>query len=295
MNKNFFSSYLLSWLIAIIAIGGIIAFAFQVFSVDITEAKMDLKEYKYHFVMIVENRESSFWKDVYKSAKEEGEKNGALIELLGENILDEYSVSELLEIAIYQKVDGILLEPSLEENMEKLINRAVEKGIPVVTLMSDVQTSKRQTFVGISKYNLGEKYGEKLIEIITEKDDATEGNAQKEKNVIVLEPNRDTNNNNEQIYAGIISTVKIPKVELISLEINNVSVFGSEEYIRNIIMETSVKADIIVCVDLIQTESSCQAVIDFNKVGEIRILGYFVSDMVLDAIEIGRASCRERV
>ncbi len=292
MKKKFFSSYLLSWIIAIIAIGSIIAFSFQAFRIENAEALIDTKEYKYHFVMIVENRESTFWQDVYLSAKAEGEKNGALVELIGDNISEEYSVSELLEIAIYQEVDGILLEPSSEENMEELINTAVEKGIPVVTLMNDIQTSKRQTFVGISKYNLGEKYGNELLRILNEDSENNLETKDESINIVVLEANRDANSNgvnynNEQIYAGIISTVHIPNVNIISMEINNVSAFGAEEYIRNLIMETSIKADVIVCVNLTQTESTCQAVIDFNKVGETRILGYFVSDTVLDAIETG--------
>lgn len=71
------------------------------------------------------------------------------------------------------------------------------------------------------------------------------------------------------------------------MEINTISAFGTEEYIRNLIMEITGNMNVIVCVDLIQTESTCQAVVDFNKVGEIRIVGYYVSDIVLDAIETG--------
>ena len=286
MHNNFFRSYLLSWAIVIVVIGGIIAFAFHAYSVDEVETAKDLEEYKYHFVMIVENRESAFWQDVYKSAKEQGEKNGAYVELLGENISDTYSVSELLEIAIYQKVDGIILEPSQETGMEDLIDKAVEQGIPVVTLMSDVPSSKRQTFVGISNYNLGEKYGQELVGML-ENSDTTVAEKEAEKSIIVLEPLRNENRNNGQTYAGVKSAINIPNVTVNSLEINTISAFGTEEYIRNLIMEISGQADVIVCVDLVQTESTCQAVVDFNKVGEIRILGYFVSDIVLDAIETG--------
>lgn len=286
MNKRVFSTYILVWIIVIIAIGGIIFFSFRTFDVDEIENAEDMKQYDYHFVMIVEDADSPFWRDVYQNAKEEGEKNGALVELLGENIKEDYSVSELLEIAIYQKVDGILLEPSLEENIEELINTAVEEEIPVVTLMSDVHTSNRQTFVGISKYNLGEKYGEEIVKIINEELESEE-QMNGELNVVFLEPRRDIYSQNEQIFSGIIRTVDIPNINLKSIEVNNVSVFGSEEFIRNIMMETSEKVDIAVCVDMVQTESTLQAVIDFNKVGDIRIVGYFVSDTILDAIETG--------
>lgn len=286
MKKRFFSTYILIWLVVILAIGGIILFSFRAFDVENIEGAEELKTYDYHFVMIVEDTESPFWKAVYDSAKEEGEKNGALVEMLGENINEDYSVSELLEIAIYQKVDGILLAPSLEENIEELINEAVDQDIPVVTLMSDVHTSNRQTFVGISKYNLGEKYGEELVRVIND-DISKEDETDEAVNVVFLEPKRDVYSQNEQIFSGIIRTVDIPNVNLKSIEVNNVSVFGSEEFIRNIMMETSEKVDVVVCVDMTQTESTLQAVIDFNKVGDIRIIGYFVSETILDAIEKG--------
>ena len=44
------------------------------------------------------------------------------------------------------------------------INEAVQKGIPVVTVMGDAVHSKRQSFVGVSDYQLGSAYGEKVAE-----------------------------------------------------------------------------------------------------------------------------------
>ncbi len=292
MKKLLFNSIFIIWMITILLIAGILVFVFQVFNIENTDSIRSLTEYKYHFVLIVENEEDPFWQEVYSSMKEKGEENGAYVELLGDNISDEYSLSELMEIAIYEKVDGIMIEPSREDSMGSLIDQAKAAGIPVVTLMSDVQSSSRQTFVGISKYNLGEKYGEEILKIYSDLEKNTDLsedlNPESPFQVVVLEPNRDESvDGNEQIYAGIKSVVNESNIQINSIELDTVSAFGSEEYIRNIIMGTSINPDVIVCVNLVQTESTCQATIDFNKVGEIHIIGYFLSNTVIDAIDKG--------
>ena len=47
-----------------------------------------------------------------------------------------------------------------------MINEAVEKGIPVVTLINDNTQSARCSFVGLGGYNIGREYGSQITEII---------------------------------------------------------------------------------------------------------------------------------
>lgn len=59
------------------------------------------------------------------------------------------------------------LQYSGEDGLEDKIDEAVADGIPVVTLMNDAVHSKRQTFVGVSDYQLGSAYGEKVADYVT--------------------------------------------------------------------------------------------------------------------------------
>lgn len=56
-----------------------------------------------------------------------------------------------------------------EPALEPIINKAVESGIPVVTVDADLPNSKRIAFVGTGNYDAGYEGGTKLAELIGEK------------------------------------------------------------------------------------------------------------------------------
>ena len=66
-------------------------------------------KYDKYYAMITSDRELDFWQSVYKGAFEEGVKKGVYVEMMGENLSDDYSETELMEIAIASKVDGIIV------------------------------------------------------------------------------------------------------------------------------------------------------------------------------------------
>ena len=41
----------------------------------------------------------------------------------------------------------------------------------------------------------------------------------------------------------------------------------------------------MICLDKISTTSACQAAVDFNKVGEVKIIGCYSSNTILEAIQ----------
>ena len=66
--------------------------------------------------------------------------------------------------------------------------------------------------------------------------------------------------------------------------VENKGAFDAEESIRDIFMEEQLP-DVIICLDEISTSCVYQAVVDYNKVGEIDIIGYYDSESILRAIE----------
>src|ERR1035438_3956613 len=55
---------------------------------------------------------------------------------------------EELEALIARKVSGIILFPANSENLAPTVNRAAARGIPVITLFSDVKDCRRLTLIG---------------------------------------------------------------------------------------------------------------------------------------------------
>jgi len=73
-----------------------------------------------------------------------------------------------LELAIARKPGGLVVV-GFEESLTPTVNRAVEAGIPVVTVDSDLPTSKRCAFVGTGNHRAGYTGGMKMAEILNGK------------------------------------------------------------------------------------------------------------------------------
>jgi ribose transport system substrate-binding protein len=235
---------------------------------------VDYKEYESHYVIISEEADAPFWEAIYQGALEKGKDQNGYIEKIGGNLSIDYTLRDLMKIAIASKVDGIILEPNGEEDIVELINEADDAGIPVITVIKDVP-SKRKSFVGINSYNEGQAYAKQVVQIIDEG---------KHKITVLL--NSDISNTSQNvIYSSILEIVGQRKVEIKTAIVNTQSTFSSEEDIRNIIMDKENPPDVLVCLTAVDTRCAYQAVVDYNKVGEIDIIGYYDSDIILRAIE----------
>ena len=246
------------------------------------------KTYSHYYVMITNNRKSSFWQSVYEGAKAEALKENSFIEMLGNNLSEEYSAEELMQIAIDSEVDGIILEANESNEMEVLINKANAAGIPVITALGDNNTSARKSFVGVNSYNLGMTYGEQVCEIenitsnIASDIDGT--------TVLVLMNTNADDTSQNIIFTGIQDAIKnsASKSSIINIEavaISNDGAFAAEESIRDIFINQDNVPDIIICMNELNTTCVYQAVVDYNKVGKINIIGYYDSETICRAIE----------
>ena len=131
--------------------------------------KDEANEYEKYYVMITDDNKSDFWKSVYRGAFAAAKEDNIYIDLLGENFSTKYRTEELMKIATASRVDGIILYANESNEMTKLIDEAVEEGIPVVTLYGDNTRSKRLSYVGIGGYAMGREYAKQINNIIQEK------------------------------------------------------------------------------------------------------------------------------
>jgi len=72
---------------------------------------------------------------------------------------------QAIDLAVARKPGGIMVI-GFEESLNDAVNKAVDAGIPVVTLDSDLPNSKRIAFVGTGNYDAGYRGGIKLNELI---------------------------------------------------------------------------------------------------------------------------------
>lgn len=246
--------------------------------------KRDDTKYLYHVAIISDNPSDSFWKKICQGAKKAGKNDKILVENFGETLSGEYSAEDLMEMAIAAKVDGIIVQVNNEEAMTEKIDKASDQGIPVITIRSDAPSSKRVSFVSGNDYAIGEMYGNQINNIVQKKAEEEE---RKIRVTVLL--NSEEKNASPNVISTAISetTVSVAnKIELTSKLIDNTGMFESEENVRDLILDVAYP-DIIVCMNAVDTSSAIQCVVDYNKVGQTFIIGYYAQKDTLEGIQKG--------
>jgi ribose transport system substrate-binding protein len=264
-------------LMILVTVASLVYFKQQVHNVALL--KSESEEYASHYAFIASDSEDLFFQAVYDAAKEQGKKTGDYIEFMGKNLTVDYSKQELLKIAIYSKVDGIIVEADESQDTVELINQAVEQGIPVITVGSDCTGSTRQSYVGIGNYNVGQEYGKQILKLVKDEVQTV---------LVLMSPNADDSSQNI-IYTGIKETIaqsqEKNKFIMETVAISDESNFGAEESVRSIIMREREIPDIMICLNELNTNCAYQAIVDYNKVGSVNIFGYYENKSILDAIK----------
>lgn len=301
IRKNNYTGYLILTLLLLIitTFAGILVFSFYI---NHFTTESDASQYDKYYIMIAEDTNSSLWQSIYEGAYEAGLNENSYVDLLNGSFDNNYSKEDLMRIAIASEVDGIIVAADESAEMTDLINEASAQGIPVVTLYGDNTQSERCTFVGIGSYDLGREYGREVLEIVQEKIfTETEVQLDTENNIIISTDisspvkvmvlvNAYAQDSGQNILcSGIQETIEKEKrdemeIELSLVSIDDTNAFSVEESIRDIFMEEELP-DIIVCLNELNTTCVYQAVVDYNKVGQVNILGYYDSETIIKAID----------
>ncbi|MFI3176564.1 MAG: substrate-binding domain-containing protein [Eubacteriales bacterium] len=242
--------------------------------------------YENYYVIITDDRDSAIWQSIYTGAAQAGmESADAYVEFMGIQSPTDYTIQEKLRIAIDSGVSGIIISADGSEETTSLIDEAVEKGIPVVTALYDDSSSLRQCFVGVNSYSLGETYGEIAWKNLNEKEELSDCR------ITILMDGDSANTGHNTTYLGLKEYLDLVveksgweyDIFIEAIAVNRDETFQADETIGNLIIEGNV--DILICLNAEDTESAYQAIVDYNKVGNIEIIGYYESEIILEAIE----------
>ncbi len=239
--------------------------------------------YERHYAMISSDT-SSLWQSVYKGAVDQGKTDSDLVEWIGQNLPEQYDLEDCLRIAIASQVDGIILRGEDLDTLTELIADAYESGIPVVTMLEDVQRSERISFVGLSGYELGEFYGSQIADCLKEGENRV---------TVLMNMTTDADTSTQSLlYSRMLQVVdqqKKPGEEVIfeTRQIDTATSFDAEEDIRDLFLRQDSLSDIVICLDLTTTECVCQALVDHNLVGTVNAIGFSASETVAEAIDKG--------
>lgn len=235
--------------------------------------------YKYHCAFITDNYDDAFWDSAYEGARKQGMENGIYVERFGKDLYITYSSNELMQMAIAANVDAIIVEATGEEDMTSLINEASEKGIAVSTIYKDDMNSSRFSFTGINNFRIGYEYGDLAMKYFSGDNGS----------IMVLLDGEESTAEQRLLVSGIGKAIEEHQKNLTleTMILDSKDTFNVEEQVRNFMKNSRHATDIIICTDLVQTQSVSQTAIDLNYVGDFTIIGSYQSASVLESLKNG--------
>jgi len=123
------------------------------------------------YYLVVANTKVPYWQAAGAGLSQAGHKLGVAYDMVGPDSYDPPAEIQAFKDAMAATPSGILVSGADPIGMKDPIDAAIAKGIPVITLDSDVPTSKRLTFIGTNNYQAGLMGGRVLAERMHNKGD----------------------------------------------------------------------------------------------------------------------------
>lgn len=108
------------------------------------------------FVLVIANKKLPYWQRAASGLVDAARQMGVQAEITGPDTYDPAEEVAAFQRAIDKKPSGILVSAADAKLLQPVIDSAIQKGIPVVTMDSDSPTSKRLTFIGTNNFEAGQ-------------------------------------------------------------------------------------------------------------------------------------------
>lgn len=234
-----------------------------------------VNNYKRYYAVITENKDTLLWQQIFSSMNKMTNAYNAYVDYIGDDMSVNYSLCDRIQMAIASGVDGIILEPNDEPELKKYINKAVGNGIPVITVLRDIQDSERISYIGTNSYVLGQIYCDIVFNDIK--------NSLKQIYVLTS-GNSDDKLIVTELREYMSKNINTDDLKVIQYPINHTDSFDADESIRSLITNKYYPS-VIVCMTQEDTERVCQVVVDYNLVGKIQIIGRYLSNTIAKGIQ----------
>ena len=144
---------------------------FNIESATIGNDEKPANQYKIKMILKAKANPPDFWRIVEQGALDAAKEYGTNCEVTGPTAEGDINRQiELMEEAIRQKPDAIILAVADYEKLAPVCKKAHDAGIMLVTVDSDVHFDKTQCFIGTDNIELGKKLADQ-VDLLTAPDE----------------------------------------------------------------------------------------------------------------------------
>lgn len=242
--------------------------AMGIASVSFAEAKEDQL-----YIEVACNSNLAYFYDHMLGCETAGKELGVRTEYVGPAEYDIDGMIAAFETAIAKQPNGIAVI-GFEDTLGPVIDKAIEAGIPVITVDGDVNNCERICFVGTGNYNAGFTGGEYLAEAI----------GGKGKVALMTKPGQDNLEQRIQGYQDALAAY--PEIEIVQIADTQSDSVVAASAAATLLQKYPDLAG-IACVEAAGGTGAYTAVKEAGKAGEVKIIAMDRDADVLTAIEEG--------
>jgi len=226
-----------------------------------------------HYIQVSALGNLEYFYDHKLGMKKAGELFGVQTEYTGPADLDMGAMVAALELAIARKPGGLVVV-GFEDSLNPVVNKAVEAGIPVVTVDADLPRSKRVAFVGTGNFNAGYQGGLKLAELVGSK------------GKVALLTKTGQSNLEERIRGYQAALAKYPDITIVQV-VNTESDPAKATQVAALLLQRYDDLAGMACVEAAGGAGAATAVKEANRVGKVKLVAMDRDNSVIRYIEQG--------
>jgi ribose transport system substrate-binding protein len=216
-----------------------------------------IKNEAYHFIFIPKE-ENNYWDKINKGIIVSANENNVSISILRIDYFNKEKHLALIDRAIESNCDGIISYARNDTDYKNLVNKAIGRNIPFLTIDGDVLDSKRNAYIGINHYYAGNMMAEKLFEVLDYKGEIG----------LIM-----SSEENTLRLTGIYNKAnEYEEIKIIDVSYMDEKKVNTYKIIEDMVMKNkNIKG--IICNDEYSTYLAGQVLVRLNKVGKIKIIG----------------------
>lgn len=240
------------------------------------DRKIEKEPLRPKIVLISHVKTNPYWINIKEGAERAAKERGAVIEFLGPTTASTEEGLKLFDMATSAKVSGIITYVQEEGKYKSKINSAMEKSVPVVTIDSDEEDSKRIAYVGTDNILAGESAGAEMIKQI-----GTEGK------VAIVMGGKDVKNQKERVEGFRNYITSNSNLKIVDTDSSDAMLLESEIISRKILIRNDNNINALFCTSALDGIGAAKAIKDLNDKEKVKIICFDDLEETLNNVKNG--------
>jgi ribose transport system substrate-binding protein len=226
------------------------------------------------YVLVATHTSIPYWQTAQAGLRRAGSELKVKVDMVGPAGYDPKAQKDELASVIQEKPAGILISAADASLLSADIDSAVQQGIPVITIDSDVPTSKRLFFIGSDNYAAGKLGGQLLVKLLGGKGNVVMFTYPKQNNLI----------ERQKGYQSVFDDY--PNIKLTqAVDIQGDPTIASST--ARELLTSKAQVDAFVCLEAVAGPEVGKVVTETNKTGKVTIMAMDTDEGTLKWIRQG--------